>query len=273
MALTERDNISIAEIAVYVPALAVAGWLAARHGFGRNAGWLYLIVFAVARVLGAALQLGTLTDPRNASLYVGAATLRNVGLSPLIMVQLALVGRAAAAATTSSGPGPKSAAAPPLVTERHLRLVQLVALAGLILGAVGGAQAPEALGGTGRYEASGLSKAGVGLMAAAYVLLALAAALVAARISRVAPGSRRLVLAVGAALPFLLVRLAYSAEATFGNRPEFNPTLGDPSILLGMGVVMEMVVVAVVEGVGATLTTSYQQPSEQRWADFEMNRS
>ncbi|KAI1404057.1 hypothetical protein F4819DRAFT_449283 [Hypoxylon fuscum] len=273
MTLTERNNISIAQIVIYVPSLFVAIWLAIRHGFGRNAGWFYLIVFSLARVIGSALQLATISDPKNISLYIGSIILQSIALSPLILVQIALIGRAV---KTIQG------SAVSFVTENRLRLVQLLTLVGMILGAVGGSNSSSSLSETGKYTASSLSQAGIGLTIAAYVLLVIATAVVAQQISQVQPGEKRLVLAVGLSLPFILVRLAYSAESVFGHNPDFSQYSGNSNILLGMAVIMEMIVVAIVEGIGMSLnkgpktrvaaatSSGYQQPWQQAEADHEM---
>src|SRR4051794_5663872 len=91
--LTEINRIEIAEIVVYSPALLIAIFLASRHGFRRNAGWLYLILFSLVRILGAALGLAALHDPTNTGLQTGAATQQTIGLSPLILSALGLLGR------------------------------------------------------------------------------------------------------------------------------------------------------------------------------------
>ncbi|KAI5928740.1 hypothetical protein F4810DRAFT_645149 [Camillea tinctor] len=255
MALTELNNISIAEIVIYTPALLLAIFLAVRHGFGRNAGWLYLIVFSLARLLGAALQLATIADPRNLSLYIGSATLQTIGLSPLILVQLALLARAVESAGRHSAPDGSSVRTAGPVGPRQLRFVQLVVLVALILGIVGGNDAGSTYAETGTYsQGTSLSRAGIALMIAGYVLLVLATVAVAAtQLSRIEAGERRVLLAVGLSLPFILVRLAYSAESVFGSNPDFNLLTGNHNVLLGMAVVMEMFVVAIVEAIGLTL--------------------
>ncbi|KAI2471446.1 hypothetical protein F4781DRAFT_386919 [Annulohypoxylon bovei var. microspora] len=272
MALTERDNISIAQIIIYVPALVIAVLLSIRHGFGRSAGWFYLIIFSLARIIGASLELATISDPQNVSLRIGAATLQNIGLSPLIMLQLGLLGRALGSIrkTTTA-----------FVTEQRLRLVQLIALVGLILGIVGGTQSGESYGNTGVYTISTLSQAGTGITIAAYVLLVIATVAVAMQLSYIEEGEKRLVLAVGLSLPFILVRLAYSGETVFGHNPDFSQLTGNVNVQLGMAVIMEMIVITIVEAIGMTLhkasanetvpvATGYQQPHQQREADHEM---
>ncbi|KAI0881856.1 uncharacterized protein GGS22DRAFT_170914 [Annulohypoxylon maeteangense] len=269
MALTEHNNISIAQIVIYVPALFIAVWLSFKHGFGRSAGWLYLIIFSLARIIGAAMQLATISDPNNISLIIGAATLQNVGVSPLIMLQLGLLGRALASIRKSTTS---------FVTTQRLRLVQVLALVGLILAIVGGSQSYTSTG----YKVSNLSQAGTGVTIAAYVLLVIATVAVAMQLSYIEEGEKRLVLAVGLSLPFILVRLAYSGESVFGNNPDFSPLTANVDIYLGMAVVMEMVVIVIVEAIGMTLhkipsntsapvATGYRQPWQQREADHEMN--
>ncbi len=128
--LNELNAIAIAQICFYTPSLAVAVFLASRHGFGRNAGWLYLVIFSVARILGASLGLAAShNDPTNLGLSIGAATLQSIGLAPLVLVMLALVSRVLESIRYARDT---------FVTPRHLRFVQLVVIVALILGAVGG---------------------------------------------------------------------------------------------------------------------------------------
>ncbi|ORY63533.1 uncharacterized protein BCR38DRAFT_458644 [Pseudomassariella vexata] len=228
MPLTEQNNISIAEICFYTLSLFLAIWLSTRHGFGRSAGWFYLIMFSLARIIGASLQLATISQPRNISLYIGAATLANVGLSPLILAQLGLIGRALASIRKSHAT---------FLDEKKLRLVQTIVVVGLILGAVGGNKAASTYGETGTYEAPGESKAGIGLMIAGYILLLLATIVIA-----------------------LQIRLVYAAISTFANNSKFNQLSGNFNIQLGMAIVMEMIVVAIVEGIGLTLKQMPNNP-------------
>ncbi|KAK9799141.1 hypothetical protein SCARD494_02322 [Seiridium cardinale] len=244
MALTEHDNISIAEICVYTPSLIIAIFVSYRHGFGRSSGWLYLIIFSLARILGSALQLATISQPTNISLYVGAAILANIGLSPLILVQLGLLSRALTSIRKS---------VETFVNERMIRLVQLLILVGLILSTIGGSQAGNGYADTGVYTVPTLSKAGMGLMIAGFILTVAAAIQVAMQISHAESGEKRLSLAVGLSLPFVLIRLAYAAASVYSQNPEFNQLTGDVNIQLGMSVVMEMIAIAIIEGVGLTL--------------------
>ncbi|KAI1762528.1 hypothetical protein GGR53DRAFT_417523 [Hypoxylon sp. FL1150] len=274
MALTEQNNISIAQIVIFTPSLFLAILLSIRHGFGRSSGWLFLIIFSLARLIGAALQLATISDPTNIGLHIGAITLQNIGLSPLIMVQLALIGRTLGSIRKSTTS---------LVTEKRVHLIHLVTIVGLILSSIGGSDSGSDFEKTGTYQVSSLTRAGTGLMIAAYILLVIATIVVATQLSAVEPGEKRLVLAVGLSLPFILIRLAYAAEAVYGNNKSFSQLTGDVNIQLGMAVIMEIIVVAICEGIGMTLkklpkgraagppeADSYQQHWNQTEADHEL---
>ena len=93
MALGYRQGVSIATLIFHVPALAVAIFLSIRHGLKKASGWRFMIVFTLARVLGSCLELATISQPNNQSLYIGYATLLNVALSPLMLVCFGLISR------------------------------------------------------------------------------------------------------------------------------------------------------------------------------------
>lgn len=47
MALDQRGDIAAAQIAFYVPVLVVSFILTLRHGFRREAGWVFLLTFSI----------------------------------------------------------------------------------------------------------------------------------------------------------------------------------------------------------------------------------
>lgn len=250
--LTELNKISIAQIVVYTPALAIAVLLAIRHGFHRSSGWFYLIVFSLARILGGALQLATINDPTNIGLLVGASTLQSIGLSPLILVMLGLLSRVLESIRHTRDT---------MITPRHIRIVQLVVVVGLILGIVGGSKMGDIITtavaeGNLNYSIPTETIAGVALMIAAFGIIVIASAMSAMQVSAAEPGEKRLLLAIGLATPFVLVRLVFAAIATFDNNPDFRSFGGTakyPGLLIGMSVVMEMAAVAIFEAIGLTL--------------------
>jgi hypothetical protein len=244
MAITDHNRISIAVVVIYTPFLLGGIYLSIRHGFGRNAGWLYLILFSLIRLIGAALDLATINQPTNIGLYVGSATLQNVGVSALILVLLGLIGRALASIQKTTRT---------VITPQHLRLVQTLVLVGLILGIVGGSKSSSSFQQTGTLQSNSESTAGLGVIIAGYAILCASTILIATQVNYAEAGERRLIAAVGLSLPFVLVRLIYSCIGTFGNDKNFKPITGNVWIQLGMAVIMEMIVVLICEAVGFTL--------------------
>ena len=122
----------------------------------------------------------------------------------------------------------------------HFRAVQLVITIGLILSIVGGT---NSISSTGAYKTQTTSKAGVVLFIIAYVALVLITALTTLNLSSAEAGEKRLDFAIILALPFILVRLAYSALAVFSHHHEFKVVGGSVAIQAIMSVLMEFIVV------------------------------
>ncbi|KAH8895105.1 hypothetical protein GQ53DRAFT_779885 [Thozetella sp. PMI_491] len=255
-ALTELNAIAVAQICFFALSLGIAILLASRHGFGRNAGWLYLIVFSVARVLGAAFALATINDPTNLSLIAGAATLQSIGLAPLILVMLALLGRVQESIRLTRST---------LVNGRVLRIIQLVVIVGLVLGIVGGSELSSIVtdayshpnpDGSISYNVPSESRAGTALMIVGFAFVVMLALYTGTQIRDAQAGEKRLLLAVAVAIPFVLVRLIFAAIGTLGSDSNFRSFGGGPNYVhyyLGMAVIVEMIPVAIFEAVGLTL--------------------
>ncbi|KAI0527815.1 hypothetical protein F5B22DRAFT_5244 [Xylaria bambusicola] len=244
MEITVRNGISITQIILYVPFLAVATLLCVRHGFGQNAGWLFLFLFSLLRIIGAALQLAATAQPDNIGLFFGALTLQAIGLTDFIVMLLALINRACESAEKARNV---------LVNPRVLYWAQLLVFVAVILGIVGGTTAGSNYADTGMYKASSVSQASIGLTIAGYVLLVIATAQLLFSISHVEAGERRLVLAIAFCLPFLLVRLLYQAIGTFDRHSAFNSVSGNAYVFLGTAVIEEIIIVVIIEVVGLTL--------------------
>ncbi|OAA58044.1 hypothetical protein SPI_06929 [Niveomyces insectorum RCEF 264] len=252
--LTEQNNISIVEIVYYAPALVFAGILCWRHGFGRSAGWFYLIVLSLIRILGGCLQLATISSPANVNLLVGAQTLQSIGLSPLILVLLGFVSRIYSALPSNAQPA--------LPNTRVLRLLQILVMVGLILTIVGGVNTGDqisdalAAGQPLQYTVASESKGGIGCMIAGFVLLLLSALVLSGSYGRMPYSEQRLLLAVGLAAPFVLVRLIYSILVAFSHNPSFRQYGGAPdaaNYVAGMCVAMEFAAVAIFEVAGMSI--------------------
>lgn len=91
MAIDYRNGVSILLLIFYLPALAIAIILAICHGFSRSSGWRFMIIFAVARILSAGFELGTINQPDNTSLYIGYTILIGIAVSTLELVAFGFV--------------------------------------------------------------------------------------------------------------------------------------------------------------------------------------
>lgn len=245
MTIGYREGVSIGELVVYSPALLIAIYLSIRHGFGRSAGWMFLIIFCLARIIGAAMQLATISSPNNISLYTGYAILQNVGLSPLMLATLGLLSRLVDNINQTRQT---------LISTRFFKLVELIILVGLILGIVGGVNASNDYVNTHIYVPSSLNKAGTSLFIVSYLAIVISTILLSFSISHATHGEKRILFAVALSLPFLLVRLVYSIISTFTKNKNFNLMTGDITILLCVAFIEELIVVILFEGVGLTLS-------------------
>ncbi|KAI0971674.1 hypothetical protein F4678DRAFT_472194 [Xylaria arbuscula] len=245
MALSERNIISIVQIIFFIPSLAISILLGKRHGFGHSSGWLLLIIFSLIRIIGASLQLAATAQPDNIGLYFGALTLQGVGLSPFLVVMLAFINRALSATSQASTV---------IINPRTLLLASLVVLVSVPLGIYGGTSAGDNYAATGVYKVSTYSEAATALIIVGFVIVVLATVILGFNISHVEPGEKRVVLAVALSLPFLLVRVIYSAVGTFQPHSAFSNVTGNVNVLIGAAIVEEFIITLIVEGLGLTFS-------------------
>lgn len=114
MGLDTRGYISIGEAIIYVPVFCLALFLALRHGFKRESGWIYLVIFAVSkcyllefivalqslsiiwflvRAVGSGMYVAAeLIKPENQTIFTTAVIMESIGLSPLLLATLGFLG-------------------------------------------------------------------------------------------------------------------------------------------------------------------------------------
>lgn len=223
--LDAYDDIAIATVVVYALFLAAAGALCVKHGFARSSGWRFLIVLAIARIVGFALLLSTVSSPGDVGLYVGWMILNGIGLGPLVLMLQGLLGRILDVAARQGYAA---------VKPSHRRAVDLLMLVAIALLIVGGAQSSVG------YSAT--SHAGTSIVIVVVALLCL---------------ETRSLLAVVISLPFVVVRLIYSCLVVFGS------VASSVWLYLIMLVVMEMVVL-VCEVLGLTLNPAPPMPKDDQ---------
>lgn len=87
------ESLDIAELAIYLPLLFLTLFVVFRHGIHRQSGWIYLAIFCLIRIIGAALGIAAAKNPSNVSDLEWSAILGSVGISPLLLASLGLLKR------------------------------------------------------------------------------------------------------------------------------------------------------------------------------------
>ncbi|TGO37394.1 hypothetical protein BHYA_0098g00170 [Botrytis hyacinthi] len=259
MTITYRNGVEIGELVVYIPSFFLSVFLAFRHGFGRSAGWYFLIVFCLARIIGPCMSLAAISSP-SVSLYTGALILQTIGLSPLLLSTLGLLSRILDSINRNTHT---------LVQPSMLKLIEIVTVVGLILGIVGGINASGAYTSTGKWVPGTESKISNILFIVSFVAIMATTILTSFSISHAENGEKRILLGIVIALPFLFVRLLYSVLSTFVSySTKFNAFNGSVTVLLCMDLLEELAVVVVYLAIGLTLKV---KPKDVV-ADAEMQR-
>ncbi|OBT38950.1 hypothetical protein VE00_10891 [Pseudogymnoascus sp. WSF 3629] len=57
--------IAIIELCVYVPIFFLAAFVVFRHGFRRQLGWIYLVIFCGVRCAGGGFRIASEANPNN----------------------------------------------------------------------------------------------------------------------------------------------------------------------------------------------------------------
>jgi hypothetical protein len=128
-----------------------------------------------------------------------------------------------------------------MLTIKHFRLLQLVISIGLILSIAGGSSGDTQSNGASTVSTT--SKAAIALFIVGYIGICLIWLVSMPQVS-IAPGNeKRISLGVMLALPFIFVRLLYSALAVFVHNSTFNIIDGSVGVHVAMAVIEEFIVV------------------------------
>lgn len=246
------DSIAITKVVLFSFYLPIAVYLCFKHGWSLNDGWVYLVILAVANFLGSFFLLASINNPSNQALIRGWTVLNSVGLGMLLVVLLGLLER-----IFSSINRDRDVVVKPL----YRRLIDTLMLVAMITSIVGGFETKRT---DDSIKYSATSDASMGLMIAVVSFLCVEIYYLVRKIGLVPQGERRTFAAIIVALPFLIVRLAYSCLLTFGDRLETF------DIYLGMCVISEMIVVLICEVVGFALSKA--APPHKRLTDDEPER-
>lgn len=261
--ISTPEAIAIAELSVYSPILLLTFIIVFRHGFKRQSGWIYLAIFCIVRIAGAALKILSAEHPQSIDDAEWAVILQSVGLSPLLLATFGLLKRITDLVTTSVrsegtniamiGTGGKignliaNRANAASLRSRIIQLSHIPIVIGLVLCIVGGTDTGDVKKGIT------FTKAGIVIFLVFYIVLAILIAVTARDVTNAPRGEKRLYWVIVAAIPFLGVRLLWSLIAVFGHDKKFSITGGDPWVNFGMAVVEEFIIVCMYTVLGLTL--------------------
>jgi hypothetical protein len=264
MTLTDWNAVSIVELIIYTPALLISILLWVRHGFRRDAAWFYLMSFTIIRLVGASLQLATIGSQSPIGLQLAIARLSYIGLSPLLLTTFGLLRRINHEINKTHRTG---------ITPLHLRLIPIPVVIAIILVIVGVSISAGDLVETGSYTTQIATEVGVTLFIVAFAISVLITGILLLHRSHIEAGEQRLLIAVAASAPLVLVRLIYTVLATFTNVNGFSVINGSVVTMACAAVMEEMIVVMIYETVGLTLRQTPEQMPLRKKCKWWRSRS
>jgi hypothetical protein len=264
MALSNRNDLSIVELIVYTPACLFSIFLCIRHGFGINKGWLFLLIFSLVRIAGASVELATIGFPSSIPLLTSAALLSSVGLSPLLLTTLGLLSRVCKSINKEYHT---------LIQPIYIRLLRLPIILALVLVIIGSDNSANDLIHHGTYPIQVLTKVGIIVLIAVFAVVALITAIFIVLRSHAEPGEQRLIYAIAASIPSILIRLIYVVLLTFSNTGTFSILHGSVVGLGWMAIMQEMIVVIIYIGIGLTLPRKIKGPRVGEQVENRLNKT
>ncbi|KAK1808500.1 hypothetical protein LTR12_017143 [Friedmanniomyces endolithicus] len=203
--LGPKGDLAAAELAFFAPALLIGIYIVFRHGFTRQMGWVYIVILAILRIVGAAATLDMeTTNTASTALLETAAITSAVGTAPLLLALMGFLER------INTGMEHKGT---PRLAFRLLHLVSLAALVVAIIGGIDRMDSSASTVSTGKT----LSETAAMLFLGVYLALAGIALFNVANVRWILANEKLLIRACVIAIPFLAVRIAYSIASAFAN--------------------------------------------------------
>ncbi|KAM6478108.1 hypothetical protein HDV62DRAFT_383171 [Trichoderma sp. SZMC 28011] len=238
MTLDSHGKLALVEVIVYVPIGLFCIYNNIRHGFRRDAGWIYLTIFTIIKIAGSIMTM-EIENGKDQNLTTTAAILNTVALSPLLNASLSFL---------NVGLNKSRSFTRHIATA--LKPLHLLIIFGLILSVSGGISRTKTSQNSLDDGARELQAAS-GVFALTWVLMAFACFIYMANISLVQRSAKRLIVSVTLAMPLLCIRIVYSGlnainldtSSSTGHTSKFTPVTGDWRIYLALGLVPEFGVV------------------------------
>ncbi|OCL03690.1 hypothetical protein AOQ84DRAFT_325530 [Glonium stellatum] len=266
-----REALAIAQLVIYIPVFLCVIFIIFRHGFNKQAGWRFLGILCLVRIVGSYFEIAAVHHPDNKTDVEWSAILQSVGISPLLLTALGLLKRIIDETSThipsnsdyqmplmSFGILGKLAyrfGKPATAAARRSRIIQIIylpATIALILCISGGSDEAST---NPSDQKSGKTEIRVGIIMFVFIYIALfLLTIITARdFGKILKGERRMFIAVVLSLPFLAVRILYGILTQFSNSKTFS--MMNPQIWarILMSVIEEFIVVIMFTIVGLTI--------------------
>lgn len=218
MGLSNRDGLAIAEIVIYSPLVVLSFALCVRHSFRVFVGWLFLFLFCSIRIVGPALQLASINNPKTIPFHTTPIELFAIGQVLLLYTTLGLLSRVANGVNKIRDTGVKGL---------YIQLLRVPLIAGIILVIIGTVASASTWISTGSYPIDRLTKIGTIIIVAGFAVIVLVALAFVARRADAERADALLLDAIIASLPLILIRLIYSLMIAFVDDAAFNPLDGN----------------------------------------------
>ncbi|CAL5870481.1 uncharacterized protein PFLUO_LOCUS4718 [Penicillium psychrofluorescens] len=242
------DKISIGDLVVYSFYLVGGIYLCWKHGLARSAGFRFLVILSLARLIGESMRLASIHDAYNKNLYIGWMVTNSMGLGPLVLMLVGLLSRAFDSIHRNG---------PIILKPLYRRIVEALMAVALILLLVGGTQSKyNASGSTITIHYNSLSRVGIILMIVVTVLLLIELFLAWCNRQYIVPSEKLILPAVAVSMPLIIVRLTYSCLRILDD------STYSAWVMLGMDVIMEFIVCLIVEIAGFALDKAPEQPKQ-----------
>lgn len=239
MTLDNHGQLAVAQLAIYGPSAILCPLIAIRLGLSKSLCWFYVFVFCSIRIVGCIMEV--LAEEKNdLSKYQIAGILDGVGLSPLLLATLGLL--------TAACKGLPQCR----LNTKFFVVLHLPILTGLVFILVGAKKLFKPDGsGISKYKT--LTSVGIALLMLSFLVLVLLTVLTFSRINfHLSPPQKKFLLAIVFSIPFLCVRLVYSAIFFFTQNVKFSPIGGDIVIQACLQIPEEMITILTYLLVGIT---------------------
>ncbi|KAL9598447.1 MAG: hypothetical protein Q9219_004483 [cf. Caloplaca sp. 3 TL-2023] len=235
---TPRYYVFMAQVIIYAFLLPITLFVTHRQGLFRSLGFLYLSVFCCLRVAGAGLGVASEDDRRNRDNLVWSEILGSVGIGPLLLAGFGLLSR------VNMNSKPRSD-----FRIYAMQVLHLPAVIALALAVVGGVRL-SASGGSTQHSGKEFAQAGISIFMAVFGMYLILGILTLAAFRAVRQSERCILYGILLVAPFLFLRILYAMLAVFRDNDTFGIVNGNPMAQLGMGIIEEMIIVIIYDGVG-----------------------